>query len=532
MKVVDTAPAILRAAGRFFSGTAISRVTGLLRDVVLASVFGTSPAIAAFWMAFRFANLLRRLLGEGAMQSAFIPYFEGLRHDDPKRGAKFFKDLTLSLSVLLIGIILLVEGGLWGCLAWADLLPNTSFVLVLSAVQFPAILFICLYALNASFLQCEHRYFLASLAPSAFNVALIIGVVGLANLSAYQGDMKVLSLLVVGAFIMEWMVTRPGVSKSLKETLQGSNKRKRTFFSSDVKGMVRPLLLGSLGVAAVQINSAVDTIFARYADLCGPAYLGYAIRIQQVPLAFIGVALAGALLPALSRAAKEEDFVKFKGFLETVTLRALSLMIPATFFLLAGGGAMVNLFFARGSFTAVSSLETTVCLWGYALGTVPASFVFFLAGAFYSRGKYGVPTRACLMSVIVNLALNFLFVSGLKMGAESVALATSISAFVNMGILLYALRRQMGRLFSRHAIDSFLYISLASLIAAVLTLPFSPELIRFFLDVPFAMPVDLISQTLYLVRSGAIFVVVLIFFAWLFDAKELLALVKISRPKK
>lgn len=531
MRAVDTAPAILRAAGRFFSGTAISRMTGLLRDVVLASVYGTSPLIAAFWMAFRFANLLRRLLGEGAMQSAFIPYFEGLRHEDAKRGAKFFQDLSFSLSVLLMGIILLVEGGLWCGMRYANTLPDTGLVFFLSALQFPAILFICLYALNASFLQCEHRYFLASLAPCAFNIALIIGVVFLGQHPSFQGDMSVLSLLVVGAFVMEWVVTLPGVSKSLKGALQGGVKRRWVLFSADVKGMVRPLLLGSLGVAAVQINSAVDTIFARCADLSGPAYLGYAIRIQQVPLAFIGIALAGALLPALSRAAKEGDFVKFKGFLEAVTLRSLSLMIPATFFLLAGGGAMVNLFFARGSFTATSSLETTVCLWGYALGTVPASCVFFLAGAFYSRGKYGTPTRACLVSVAVNLALNFLFVVILKMGAESVALATSISAFINMGILLYALRQEMGRLFSKYAIRSFVYIALASVVAAILTFPFAPELIRFFLNVPFSMPTDFVLQALYLARCGAIFLVVLVFFAWLFDAKELLAFVKFSGRK-
>jgi putative peptidoglycan lipid II flippase len=104
----DSTQSILKSAKRFFSGTVVSRLTGMLRDVLMAFAFGAGESVAAFFVAFRLSNLLRRVLGEGAMQSALIPHLEGLKKDSPKRAALFFRDLNVGLSLLLIGIIVLM----------------------------------------------------------------------------------------------------------------------------------------------------------------------------------------------------------------------------------------------------------------------------------------------------------------------------------------------------------------------------------------------------------------------------------------
>lgn len=166
----DTSRTITSQAARFFSGTMISRLSGLLRDVTMAACFGATPFVAAFMIAFRLTNLLRRVLGEGAMQSAFIPEFEGVRQEEPRKGALFFRDLVTALSLLLVALVLLGEGiGLF----LLHILPAESDwreVTELTMLSLPALLFICLYGLFSALLQCEKRFFLPSVAPVFFNL--------------------------------------------------------------------------------------------------------------------------------------------------------------------------------------------------------------------------------------------------------------------------------------------------------------------------------------------------------------------------
>jgi putative peptidoglycan lipid II flippase len=201
--------------------------------------------------------------------------------------------------------------------------------------------------------------------------------------------------------------------------------------------MVKSLFLTILGVGAVQINSALDAIFARVASLEGPAYLWYAIRLEQLPLALFGIALSSALLPPLSRAAQAGDLEKHRELLSYGFGRSFALMMSCTVALLVLGCAGVNLLYGRGDFSQEATMQTVHCLWGYSLGLVPSVFVLLLAPSFYAKKDYKTPVFASLLSVAVNIVLNALFVSVFKWGAFSIAVATSVSSFCNMAFLVY-----------------------------------------------------------------------------------------------
>lgn len=433
--MTDTTHAILASTKRFFSGTLLSRFSGLARDVAMAYAFGTSAAVAAFLVAFRFAHLLRRLFGEGAMQAAFVPQFESLRHEDPLRAAFFFRDLRRVVVYILIGIITTAGIGLALLYTAQVIPPDTNQIVGLTALMLPSLLFICLFGLNASVLQCEKHYFLPAISPIAFNTVWVIAALCLVGIPEQQAMFWLAGGIII-ATLAQWLFTQPQTSRILAAcTRQPITWSMPNPFGSDVARMGKPLLFGMVGVAAAQINNFMDAIFARYAALEGPAYLWYAVRIEQLPIGLFGVALSGALLPPLARAFKAGDQKKYLEFLFYCLEKAVMLLLPLSFVLWLMGSSGISVVYARGDFGVASIAGTTSCLWMYAIGLLPMGLVQVLAPAFYARQNYDIPMRASLVAMATNLSLNTLFAVVLGWDTPSVALATSISAWINVLIL-------------------------------------------------------------------------------------------------
>lgn len=437
----DSTHSIFSSAKRFFTGTMLSRVTGLARDVAMAGAFGTQDAVAAFLVAFRFSHLLRRLLGEGALQTAFIPHFEALRKESPSQAGAFFRDLTALLSLVLSVLVIVSMLAIYGVLLTMDLSEGNQEILWLTLLMMPSLLFICLYGLNAALLQCEKNYFIASAAPIAFNVVWTLGVLCLWNIPPPQA-MPWLAGFIIAACLGQWLATVPHTVQILRSfSLQW---KKICFFSQDVKRLLKPLFLGILGISAAQINNALDAVFARYADAEGPAFLWYAIRVQQLPLALFGIALSGALLPPLSRAIKNQDIPLYKQFLEFALRRSVAFMLPITAGIFLLGTAAIRLIYGRGDFSTSSVLGTTQCLWGYGFGLIPMTLVLIMSPAFYALKDYRTPTIASLAAMGANITLNTLLVAGIGWGAASIAWATSVSAWLNVAILGWYLWQRSG----------------------------------------------------------------------------------------
>ncbi len=527
----DTTHTLAKSARRFFSGTMLSRLTGLLRDMAMGAAFGTQEAVAAFLVAFRLSHLMRRLLGEGALQTAFVPQFEKLKGKNPKQAGLFFRDLNVALTLLLSLLIGIAMAGLGGALLFIELAPGNREIILLTLLMMPSLLFICLFGLNTSLLQCEKSYFTPSVAPVAFNLVWVAGVICLWTLSP-AAAMPWLSLFIIFACVAQWLFTLPKALKIIRQLGVEDMGQGLSFYTKELGGMLKPLFLGIAGVAASQVSNALDPLFARYADPEGPAFLWYAIRVQQLPLALFGIAISGALLPPLSRASTVGDWPKFRQFLDLALRKGLALMLPITVAIFLLGDRSISLLYGRGEFSNQAVLKTTQCLWAYGVGLIPMTLVLFLAPAFYAQHNYRVPTLASLFSVGLNLLLNTLLVTHLGCGAAAVALSTSLCAWVNFAILACALRKNrevsLEPQFFYHLSKVTFATAAAAAICWIALSAFGQELSlkQIATGVPPSFSRHFADQATQLVLPSALFGLSLLATAWIVKAEDILALLR------
>ncbi|NGX40657.1 MAG: Lipid II flippase MurJ [Candidatus Anoxychlamydiales bacterium] len=532
---IDTSNSITKSFKSFFLGTFFSRISGLLRDVLTAFFFGVSPHIAAFMVAYRFANLFRRLIGEASFQAGFVPYYENLRLEGSKKGAFFYRDLFFSVVVFLAVLITISQIALF---SFAKFNSNKE-IISLTQIMLFGLIFICLYALNSSFLQCHRSYFLPSIAPMAFNLIWIFSCIIFRNLID-EKFVYVLATSIVFAFFFQYFTTAFSSFKIISKDLKISEILKPKLFTSDIKKLIKPIFLSILGIGAVQINSALDAAFAIFAEKSGPAYLWYAIRVYQLPLALFGIAISSAILPPLARAYKLDDFQNFKRFLNLAFLKSFSLMLISSFALILIGPSLINLLFARGAFKLDAIINTSYSLFGYSIGLLFATFVMIISQAFYAKKEYFIPTIASISSVFFNILLNSIFIFVFHMKSASVAIATSLSAILNFLILNYFLKKKFTKfgtsenltnfekIYEKDIFKKFFKIFISLICASGFTI-----LIGYFIKNPsiyFLLNKDFVFPTSFLDKLYSFFIISTIyltstfFFAYIFKAKEILDL--------
>lgn len=514
----DQDKVVTRSALHFLSGTFLSRFAGLFREISMAICFGATPLIAAFFVAYRFSNLIRRLFGESALLSGFSPYFESAKTESVKEGAKFFRDLFATLLLSLGGILAGLELGLFFLGKWSSISLGSQQMIYLIMLMLPGSLFICLYALFSAFLQCEKKFFIPGVAPVAFNFISILSVWLFKDFIPFQA-MVALSISVVIAFLFQWIVVIPSSFKILKEHLSFKEWMQASIFSLKIRKMMGAMLLTIIGIGAVQINTALDTLFARAASLSGPAYLSYAIRFHQLPLSLFGISLGVALLPSLARLLQSGDQGAYHNLLQMALKKSFALMFPATAAVFLLGFSSVRLVYGHGAFDIMAVVETTKCLWGYALGLVPAVFVLLLAPAFYAQKDFKTPLRAALFSVALNIFLNALFVFVFKWGAVSIAVATSVAALFNYLYLFLRFSEKVAPLFDRETQRYMGKMAIVTMVAGTIALwmgghywgnlswkVFKGE------SIP-ALSSHFFGQLQEVVATGGLFLILFIFFA-------------------
>jgi len=541
MSTEDNPKTVRRSALGFLSGTFLSRVTGLVREIATASFFGVAPAIAAFFVALRLAQLMRRLLGEGSLLAGFSPHFETVRRESPRAAASFFRDLFFSLVFLLVILVGAAEIGLFSFWKWGGFSEGTNEILYLTLLMAPGVLFVCLYALFAALLQSEKQYFIPGTAPVMFNLVFIAALVWVRNWPIADA-VAALSLTVIAAFFFQWAMVIPGVFRCLKQHLKGKEWLRFELFPPGLKMMVKAMAYTIIGVGAVQINTALDAVFARYASLSGPAYLYYAMRLYQFPLSLFGIALASALLPPLSRAIQAGDFENFRKLLHYALSRTFSLMLPCTMAIFALGAVSINLLYGSGKFDIDAICQTTAALWSYGAGLVPSVFILLLAPAFYAQKDYKTPLAASLLSVGCSTVLNVVFVFFFDWGANSIAVSTSVAAAFNCLYLMRKLSHKIGPLFDgaapKTALGSFGKTALCSGIAAGSTMALGHFLMG---DISVqvllgqeasALPHDLGRKLLQFFALGGFFALMLLSYAWLVNAEDILQFVGIRKKEE
>lgn len=525
MEISDSKESVAKGALHFLTGTFMSRITGLIRDLSMAFCFGVTPAVATFLIAFRLSNLLRRIFGEGALLNGFIPFFEAKRRKEAIGGALFFRDLFWSLCIVLLLIVASAEVIIFPLYYYGVFSVAVSEALLLLMIQLPGLLFISLFGLSMALLQCEKNFFIPGVAPVAFNIIAISGIWyfrELAPMSAMIG----LSVAYVSAFVFQWLVTIPSVSKYVFSFISFKQWYTPRLFGKDLKLMITPVLFGVIGVAAVQVNSALDILMARFISSAGPTLLSYAHRIQQLPIALFAIAISSALLPPLSRAIKKDKFDEYRSLLQYGLTKTYALLFPGTVGIFVLGLSSVNLLYGRGLYGVDAIYSTTRCLWAYGVGLIPIAFILLLAPAYYARRDYRTPMIASLIAMGVNISLNLVMIFVFKFSPLAIALSTSISSYVNMLFLMKKL--QIDILYKLRS--SFIRVGAASIAAGMITaftayhLYADTSLALFLGDMSVPLTRDFGVQLSKFTSLTFIFGVSFFFFSYLFKAKDALAL--------
>lgn len=421
--------------------TLVSRVTGLIRDIIFASFIGASASIAAdaFYVAFRIPNFFRRIFGEGAFSSAFVPVFTEYKNKNSGSGARLFVDHMFgALSgilflITLIGVIaapvlvfLLAPG--W-YLRDADKYAMTVQML---RITFPYLFFISLVAMAAGVLNTYRRFGVAAFTPVLLNLCLIAAVLWLAPRMA--NPVMALAWGVFIAGVVQLLFQAPFLMRLKLMPRPRLSKR-----HEGVRKVFRLMLPAIFGVSVAQINVLVNTLLASFLITGSVSWLYYSDRLMEFPLGVFGIALATVILPSLSQrhvtASKEE----FSHLLDWALRWVAVIAVPAMIGLVILAQPMLTTLFQYGAFNVNDVEMTGRALVAFSLGLVGFIGVKVLAPGFYARQDVKTPVRVGVIAFGSNIIMSLLLVYPLA--HVGLALAISIAAYINSGLLFFLLRR-------------------------------------------------------------------------------------------
>jgi len=469
---------LLRSAGVVSAATLLSRLTGLVREVALARLFGAGAVYDAFLTAVRIPNLSRNLFAEGALSSAFVPTFtDALATGTERQAAELASVVATALTLAagaacLAGMIFspqLVELLAPG---FARVPGKFALAVLLTRVMFPFLLLVALAAEAMAILNARGRFGVPALASACFNIGSILSglALGLTIGKRWPHGM-ILSMaagvVIGGALQLGWQMP------SLLRT--GVSLRPRIDFRNPgLRRIARLMLPAVIGNAAFQINAIVNgNLASGLTDaagrtLNGPvSWLGYAFRFLQFPLGLFGAALASATLPAISRSAALGRLDEFRATLAASLRMALLLTIPASVGLAVLGKSMIGAVYQGGRFTAYDTRQTALALACYSVGLAGYAATKLLAPAFYALDDAWTPMAVSLASIALNAALAIGLAKGAKMGHAGLALATSLVALAGSVALALALRRRIAGLEGRRLAASAAKIALAAIAMGV-----------------------------------------------------------------
>ena len=444
--------------------TMTSRVLGLVRDQVLASMFGAGNAMDAFNVAFRIPNLVRDLFAEGAMSAAFVPTFTRELTTGGKERAWRLGNNVLTALVVITGV-LVVLGTIFAeplvtafAGDYSQVAGKLELTVLLTRIMLPFLTLVALAAAFMGMLNSLHQFFLPALSPAMFNIGTIVCALALVPVMPRFG-LPPITAIAIGTLVgglaqlaLQWpALTREGFQY-------------RPVLDFRDQGLRRVLVLmgpGTVGLAATQVNVFVNTVLATAQGTGAVSWLNYAFRLMYLPIGLFGVSIATAAIPAVSRHAAQDDRAGIRRTIADGMTLMMMLNVPATVGLIALASPIVRLIFERRAFTPLDTAATAGALQFYAIGLIGYSVVRIASPTFYALNESRTPVTVSMASVLVNAGLNIVLAQ--FMGYRGLALGTSIAAIVNAGALLFLLRRRLQGLEGRRVTIAFLKITAASL---------------------------------------------------------------------
>jgi len=455
---------VTRAAWSISLVTAVSRILGFVRVMVIARIFGAGMVADAFFQAFRISNILRELLAEGSMSAAFIPVFTEYFHTKSQKEARelassiFYILLFICIGVVTLGMAFspaIVNAIAHGYVQYPE---KFALTVKLTRIMFPYIMFVALSAVTMGVLNSLGSFTSPALAPVMLNLAMI----GFAlYVSPHMKTPIVgLALGVVFGGLLQLLIQIPPLKKKGMGFLFMMRPR-----DPGVKKVGRLTIPVIGSQAATQINIFISSLIATYLPEGSVSYLFYAMNLFQFPHGIFGIAIATAVLPSMSRQAAVGDYDGLKDTLSFGLRYILFIMVPSMVGLIVLSVPITSLLFQRGTFTYAATLNTAYALKFYSLGLWAYSSVRIINAAFYSLHDTRTPVMGAFVAVTVNTSLSLLLMGPLKHGG--LALATATASAVNMSLLLFLFRRRMGRIGAKKIFKSAIKIVLAAAVMGV-----------------------------------------------------------------
>jgi putative peptidoglycan lipid II flippase len=457
---------LLKALATISGLTMLSRITGLVREILIARAFGASEMTDAFNVAFRIPNLLRRIFGEGAFSQAFVPTlneYHGKRGEEQTRAlvdavATVMTWVLMGISLLgVIGAPVVMTVVATGFRSQGETYDAAVFM---TRVMFPYIGLISLVALASGILNTWRRFAIPAFTPVLLNVSLIVAALFVGPHMDQPIYAQAWGVLVGGVLqlgMQVWALRRLGIMPRVRLNLRAAWR------DEGVRRILNQMLPALLGVSVAQISLIINTNIASHLAAGSVSYLTYADRLMEFPTALLGVALGTVLLPSLSKANAQDQRAEYSALLDWGLRLTFLLAVPSAIALLVFGTPLTAVLFNYGRFGGQEVEMTRQALVAYGTGLLGLILIKILAPGFYARQDMRTPVKIAIAVLIITQLANIAFVPMFQ--HAGLALSISLGSTINALMLFFGLRR---RGFYRPAPGWWLF--LAQLTAAVLLL--------------------------------------------------------------
>lgn len=432
---------IVRAAGILGSATMLSRIMGMVRDIVVSRLFGAGLATDAFFAAFQIPNMLRRFFAEGALTAAFVPTFSATLNQKGEQDARELANICFTLLTIVMALITLVG------ILLSPLIVNLMFpgfkvepgkfelTVLLNRLMFPYIFFISLVALCMGILNTLRHFFTPAISTVFLNISMILAALYLRGF--FEAPITALAMGVLIGGAVQLVMQLPVLWR------KGFPLRPNFDFSNPEVHRITLLMLPSLfGVGVYYLNIVVSAILASQLPQGSVSYLYYAQRLFEFPQGIFTVSVAQAVLPSMSKQAAAGDMDGMKDSLSFGMRLTLFITIPAMAGLMVCSTPIFSLIFMGGAFDYAQVVNSAQALLYYSLGLSFVAMTRVLAPAFYALKDTKTPVLTAFIAFVLNLCLSLMLMGPLKHGG--LALASTLSACGNMLLLLWFLKRKTG----------------------------------------------------------------------------------------
>jgi putative peptidoglycan lipid II flippase len=415
--------------------TLVSRVTGFLRDIVMAAVLGAGPVADAFLVAFRLPNHFRAIFAEGAFAAAFVPAYARIREQGGPDAAKLFGDriftLLLASQIVLLALALLFTPAVISLLApgFGKDPGRFELAVTLTRITFPYLLLMALVTLFSGILNSVERFAAAAAAPILLNLTMVAAL-AVAAFFPTPGHAAAWGVLIAGVLevlLVGGAALRADVMVALRQPK----------LDDDVKRFFKALGPATIGSAGVQLALFADTIIASFLAAGALSALYYADRLYQLPGGVIGIAVGTVLLPEMARRLAAGDDAAARAAQQRAIEFTLLLAIPCVAAFLIVPDLIMRALFMRGKFTAADAQAAAMTLAAYTVGLIPFVLMRSAVATFLARGDTATTVKAALAAAGVNILLKIVFLQTTALAQVGLALATSIGAWVNFGLILW-----------------------------------------------------------------------------------------------